>query len=94
MQPILTIKLILVKQFFYNFIKIKLKKQNRFGMKFSSQGLIPFIELNKFIVEDSSKCIEYLGEVFQKDLDANLTDEQKAISQALIKMAEDRYTIF
>ena len=51
-------------------------------MKFSSQGLIPFIELNKFIVEDSSKCIEYLGEVFQKDLDANLTDEQKAISQA------------
>lgn len=59
-------------------------------MKMSSQGLIPFIELNKFVVEDSTKCIEYLQEVFQKDLDAHLTPEQKAVSQAVIKMTEDR----
>lgn len=59
-------------------------------MKASSQGLIPFIELNKFYVEDSQKCIEYLTEVFQKDLDSHLTQEQKAISQAVIKMTEDR----
>jgi hypothetical protein len=59
-------------------------------MKTSSKGLIPFIRLNGFQVEDSQKCIEYLSDVFKKDLNAHLTDEQKAIQWVVLKMVEDR----
>ena len=59
-------------------------------MKLSSQGLIPFIKLNGLQVEDSQKCIEYLSDIFKKDLNAHLTEEQKAIQVAVSKMVEDR----
>lgn len=62
---------------------------NSFGMKLSSQGLIPFIKLNGLQVEDSQKCIEYLSDIFKKDLNAHLTEEQKAIQVAVSKMVED-----
>ena len=58
-------------------------------MKRSSQGLIPFIRLNGYQVEDSSKCIEYLSEIFQKDLNAELSDEQKAIGRAVVKLCDE-----
>ena len=58
-------------------------------MKMSSQGLIPFIQLNDYNVEDSQKCIDYLTQIFQKDMNAGLTEEQKAISRAVIKLCED-----
>ena len=59
-------------------------------MKTSSQGFIPFIKLNGYQVEDSQKCIEYMGEIFQKDMNAHLTEEQKAAQVAVLKMIEDR----
>lgn len=58
-------------------------------MKTSSKGLIPFIELNGYVVEDSQLCIEYLSKVFQKDLNSHLTDDQKAIARATLKLCED-----
>ena len=61
------------------------KYVNKLGMSLSSQGLIPFIKLNNYTVEDSQKCIEYLTEVFQKDLNSHLTEEQKALSRILKK---------
>jgi hypothetical protein len=62
-------------------------------MKTSSQGLIPFIELNNFVVEDSQKCVEYLSEIYEKDMNSSLTDEQRAVGQAVTKMVEERYSI-
>jgi hypothetical protein len=59
-------------------------------MKLSSQGTIPFIKLNNYTVEDSHKCIEYLTEVFQKDLNSHLTEEQKALSR-IFKAFIDRF---
>jgi hypothetical protein len=58
-------------------------------MQRSSQGLIPFIKLNNFVVEDSQKCIEYLSQVMDVNLNAHLTEEQKAISRAVLKMTEE-----
>jgi hypothetical protein len=66
-----------------------LRSKNEFGMKRSSQGMIPFISLNGYVVEDSQKCIEYLSKVFEKDLNANLTEEQKAVSRLVLKMCDD-----
>ena len=57
-------------------------------MKTSSQGLIPFIELNGYRVEDSHKCIEYLSKVMQKDLNSDLTEEQKAFARVLRRSIE------
>ena len=54
-----------------------------------ARGLIPFIKLNDYVVEDSQICIEYLTKVFQKDLNAHLTEEQKAISVAVSRMCEN-----
>ncbi len=60
-------------------------------MKTSSQGLIPFIRLNNYVVEDSQKCIEYLSKVMQKDLNAGLTDEQRAVSRLVLKICDDSF---
>ena len=58
-------------------------------MKLSSQGLIPFIRLNNYVVEDSQKCIDYLSKVMQKDLNADLNEDQKAIARLILKMCDD-----
>lgn len=55
----------------------------------SSQGLIPFIRLNNYVVEDSGKCIDYLSKVFKIDFDSHLTDEQKAKARSVIKLYEN-----
>ena len=57
-------------------------------MQMSSQGLIPFIKLNGYVVEDSQKCVEYLTKVMQKDLDSDLTEEQKALSRTIRRATE------
>lgn len=66
-----------------------IKYQNQFGMTRGSKGLIPFIKLNGHVVEDSQKCIEYLTEIYQIDMNAHLTDEQRALSRLIIKLCDD-----
>ncbi len=63
--------------------------QNQFGMQRGKNGLIPFIKLNDYVVEDSQRCIEYLSEIFEKDLNSHLTEEQKAVSRLVIKLTDD-----
>lgn len=58
-------------------------------MKTSSQGLMPFISLNDYFVEDSQKCVEYLSKVFQVNLNNDLTPEQQAISRTVITLCDD-----
>lgn len=63
--------------------------QNQFGMERGSNGLIPFIKLNDYVVEDSQRCIEYLTDILEKDLNSHLTEEQKVISRLVIKLTDD-----
>lgn len=54
----------------------------------SSQGLIPYIKLNDYLVEDSGKCIEYLSKIYNINFDSDLTVEQKATARAILKLTE------
>jgi hypothetical protein len=59
-------------------------------MKLSpNRAQVPFIKLNNFTIEDSQLCIEYLSRVLQKDLNAHLNEDQKAIARAALKLTEE-----
>ena len=53
------------------------------------KGLIPFIKLNGYIVEDSQRCIEYLSFIFQRDYNSHLTEKQKATARLIVKLCND-----
>ncbi len=65
------------------------KYENSFGMSRGNKGLIPFIRLNDVQVDDSQRCIEYLTEIFQIDLNSHLTREERAMSHLVIKLCDD-----
>ncbi|KAF4687595.1 hypothetical protein FOZ60_003760 [Perkinsus olseni] len=52
-------------------------------------GKVPYIELNGKAYGDSSAIVEMLSEKYNKDLDADLSPEQKAMSVALQRMVEE-----
>jgi len=52
----------------------------------SKKGQLPFVELNGKEIADSDIIIKELSEYFGKNLDANLTEDQKTISYALESM--------
>ncbi|XP_034950791.1 failed axon connections [Chelonus insularis] len=59
-------------------------------MKFrSKKGQLPFIELDGVEIADSAIIMRELSQKFHKDLDANLTNEQRTISHAMISMIEN-----
>lgn len=66
-----------------------IKYQNQFSMQRGGKGLIPFIKLNETFVDDSQRCIEYLSQIFEADLNAHLTKEERAISHLVIKLTDD-----
>lgn len=55
----------------------------------SKKGRLPFVELNGEEIADSTIILEELRQKFEKDLDATLTNEQKCVSHALIRMIEN-----
>lgn len=54
----------------------------------SSQGLIPYIQLNGRVVEDSGIIINYLSKVYNIDLDSHLSDVEKAHALAVLRLCE------
>ena len=58
-------------------------------MEMSAKQKIPWITYNGEDVADSQFCIEYLNEKFGVDLNAHLTEEEKAIARAFQKMTEE-----
>jgi len=52
----------------------------------SKKGQLPFVELNGKEIADSDIIIKELSEYFGKNLDANLTEDQKTVSYALESM--------
>ena len=59
------------------------------GSKKSSKGKYPWIEYNGQEVADTSFCIRFLNKAFNVDLNAEFTEEEKAIAHAWQKMIEE-----
>ena len=57
--------------------------------KSSKKGKIPWIMYDGDAVADSSFCVEYLQKKFNRNLDADLSAEDKGVSRAFIKMMEE-----
>lgn len=63
--------------------------QNEFGYSFSSKSQIPWITLNGVNYADSQFIIDFLSKQRSIDLNRNLTQEQKAIARAFLKLGEE-----
>ena len=57
----------------------------------SAKGKLPYITLNGVDVSDSQFSVEYLTKHFGKDLSDGLTNEQKSIGRAFLKMMENSF---
>ena len=55
----------------------------------SPTGRLPYICLNHVCVSDSNDIIQHLSVAFEKDLEASLTAEQRALSLAIRRMCDD-----
>ncbi len=55
------------------------------------KGKLPYIVDGKNTVADSRLAIEYLEKTYAVDLDANLSDREKAVAHALAIMLEEHY---
>jgi glutathione S-transferase len=55
----------------------------------SKKGQLPFVELNGEEIADSAIIIKELTSRFEKDIDTNLTQEQRNIAHATISMIEN-----
>ncbi|XP_077991317.1 failed axon connections homolog [Glandiceps talaboti] len=63
--------------------------ENRYGMKRSSKGKLPWIEYRGQEVPDSSFCVEFLTKEFDADLNKDLSDSDKGVAKAFQRLAEE-----
>lgn len=57
----------------------------------SKKGLLPFIELNGEEIADSNIVIETLAKKFEKEMPAELSQDQKNVQHAMIAMVENHF---
>ncbi|KAK6187000.1 hypothetical protein SNE40_006254 [Patella caerulea] len=67
----------------------KIPYQNDKDLVMSSQGKIPWIEYNGEVVNDSNFIIQYFNKKLSIDVDRVLTDKERAISRAFLKLIEE-----
>lgn len=68
---------------------IKYENVDHKGKLRSKRGQLPFIELNGEEVNDSDAIIAALSKKFEKDIDEGLSQEQKNVQFAMVKMVEN-----
>jgi len=66
-----------------------IKYQNEHAVALGPKGKAPWITLNGIDVADSQFCIEYLAQVFDKDLSKNFSELDQACARAFMKMNEE-----
>ena len=57
----------------------------------SGKGQLPFVEVNGAEIADSAVIVKELGAIFNTDMDAHLTTEQRNAAHNTIIMLENRY---
>ena len=55
----------------------------------SKKGLLPFVEINGEELPDSNMIIETLAKKFDKEMPAQLSQDQKNVQHAMIAMVEN-----
>merc|ERR1739838_650220 len=55
----------------------------------SRKGMLPFIELNDEEIADSNMIIETLAKKFEKEMPAQLSQDQKNVQHAMVAMVEN-----
>lgn len=68
---------------------VKYENVDHKGKLRSKRGQLPFIELNGEEINDSDAIIAALSKKFEKDIDEGLSQEQKNVQFAMIKMVEN-----
>lgn len=58
-------------------------------MALGPKGKAPWITYNGIDVADSEFCIEYLGQILDKDLTASFPPAQQGTARAFLKMIEE-----
>ena len=66
----------------------KIPYENAYGMKFSKQGKLPWIEFNGKEIADSNFCIRFLMNEFHLDVDSHLNLTERAIGHTVRTMLE------
>lgn len=67
----------------------KIPYENKYGLKFSKKGKMPWIEFNGREISDSNFCIQFLNKEFQVDIDSHLNATEKAIAHSVRTMLEE-----
>ncbi|KAK3088431.1 hypothetical protein FSP39_019144 [Pinctada imbricata] len=67
----------------------KIPYQNAHSLKTSSKGKWPWIEFNGQALADSGFIIKFLNKHFNVNLNANLSEEEKAAAHAIRRMVEE-----
>lgn len=63
--------------------------QSDFEVPVGPKGKSPWITLNNVDIADSQICIEMLASKFHKDFSSHLSEEEKAVSRAMLIMTEE-----
>lgn len=63
--------------------------QNDHAGRFSTKGKTPWMELNGQPVADSQLAIEFLKKKLDIDPDKHLSEEQKSVGRAFLKLTEE-----
>ena len=63
--------------------------QNEHAWEVSSKGKIPFITYNGEDVADTQFCIEYLNKKLGKDFNSHLSNTERAVARAFLKMTDE-----
>lgn len=57
----------------------------------STKGKTPWIEYNDTQVTDSQFCIEFINKKMDIDLNRSLSEQQKSIARAFLKLIEEHF---
>ncbi|XP_070555833.1 failed axon connections homolog [Ptychodera flava] len=63
--------------------------ENRYGVKRSSKGKLPWIDYKGQEVTDSSFIVDFLNKEFEVDLNKDLSDSDRAAAKAFQRLAEE-----
>lgn len=74
---------------YFRIAKLPYKVSSELRFQDAPKGKIPFIRYNNKLIGDSNLIIDYLNKTLNIDPDENLSQEEKAVSLAFLRLIED-----